>query len=359
MPFSRPTILEIQTRLRADFKSQLPDFDPYLPRSVIAGLINSYAGAVHELNGRLELAARNAFADTADLEDLKRIGEIHGVTQWGGAKTTAAFVYLGTESTVIPAGTFHTNANGYRYTNPILGTVNASGFVAISVEAVDIGTEYNMGVGTVVELEEPITGITPGSGESPLGGHDGANAQSDDEYRAAVLAQLRRRPQGGTRYDFERWVYESSSEWTRVWILDPATGSNLISVYCVDDTLDEDGNLIAPIASHYTATEDYIKTAYRRPLCADVQVQSPSLLVDIDPNITLTPNTTDVQEAIAQEIIQFLIREAEIGGTLIWSALNEVISRAAGETDHTLTSPSGNVALSAGQLHVIGQPVFS
>jgi uncharacterized phage protein gp47/JayE len=363
VPFTRPTIEEILSRLQGDFDAQLPDFDPFLPRAVLLAKLNAYGAAVHELNGRLERAARNAFADTAELEELERIGEAFGVTRNPGVVALGNVRIYGDYATAdpLPIGTVFVNANGLRYYNPYGPLTIAAGtaFKGFTVYAMEVGSQYDMPIGAAIELEEPVTGWTAGSGEvysSPIAG--GLAPETDDAYRARVLARLRRRPQGGTRYDFERWMFESSSEWTRVWIVDPPSGSNVIDIFAVDDTLDPDGLLITPAAGSYTAAQAYIDADYRRPLCADVDVQAPTL-IDLDPSITLVPNTTAVQDAVKQEIVQHLIRVAEVGGTLIKSELDAAISRAAGETSHTTTVPTGDVALSAGQLHVIGQPVFS
>lgn len=351
--------------MRGDFLAELPDFDPFLPRSVLGSLIKAQTAAVHELNGRIERAARNAFADTAEETELERIGALYGVSRDQGGIAAGSLYIQGTVGTSIPTGTFFVLANGLRYQYTGGGVVVANDptlaldVAHVVIEATARGAEYNLDAGTSIELEEPISGITPGTGTVEGGGiAGGSDLEELETYRANVLDTIRQRPQGGTLHDFERWTFESNLGFTRVWVIPPAAGSNLIEIYAVDDKLDPDGNSIFPIGALYSAAEGYVDADHRRPLCADVSVSAPTP-VDLDPAITLTPNTAEVQAAVKEEIIQLLIREAEIGGTLPLTHLEEVVSRAAGETERAITSPVSDVSVSPGELLVIGTPVFS
>lgn len=359
MPSDRPDITEIFARMQADFVGVLPDFDPFLPRSPILGFITAEAAGVHELNGRLTRVERNAFADTADLEGLSRIGDPHGITHSvSGEKAAGVATYLGTSGTAIPDETFHVTAAGVRYQSTALATIGAGGSVSVPLEAVLVGSNANLPVSASIDLEEPISGITAAAATIETAVTGGEDPELVEDYRDRVVAHLRRREQGGTLTDFERWVFESiSGGWTRVFVLKPATGSNLIQIYAVDDAGDPDGNAITRAAGDYTTAFDYIDADHRRPLCADVQVDAPTL-IDLDPLITLTPNTTAVQDAVKAEIVEFLIRAQTTTGTPPpKSALDEAISRAGGETDHTTTSAVPS--LSSDELLVIGTPVFS
>lgn len=368
MPFERPTVQEILTRMQSDFRDVLPDFDPFLPRSVLLAMITSQTAAMHELNGRLERASRNHFADTAELEELERIGEIYGIPRNFGSKASGAIVYIGDDNTEIPLGTFHVTANDQRYISTVGGEqIGVTGVAAFTVEAVEVGRRFNLPSGTAMELEEPISGITPGSGQvsilgvgGPLAG--GADDEGLEAYRARVLAHIRKLPQGGSLNDFERWAFEapisSSVQWTRVFVLKPPALSNVIQIYAVDDTLDATGDAINGVTQDYLDTFNYIDGDDRRPLCADLQVDPP-VLVTLTPSITLVPNTTIVQDAVRAEVRELLIREGKIGGTLFKSALDEAISRAAGETDHTTTIPAGDTTVAADELLTPGTFIFS
>lgn len=364
MPLDRPSLDEIFARMQANYQAAAPDLDPYLPRSMTFALLAAQAAAVHSLYGRLEHTVRNAFEDTAGLEELVRRGEIRGMPSRSlGVKATGFVRFSGDDATFVPDGTIVVDGNGNRYrAGPDAVIVDE---VVLDVTATVVGEEQNLPLGTAVELEEPIPGIYPGTGQvtnldysnNGLGG--GRDPESAEEFRRRLLRVIRRPAQGGTLEDWRRWGFESDSDWTRIFVTPPAAGSNVIQLWAVDDTLDlVDGSAIAPAAGVYTNAEDWID-ANRRPLLADFTFQAPTL-VDLDPAITLTPNTTEVQDAVKEEIIQLLIREADVGGSIPLSHFREVISRAAGETDSDLTSPvTDPVTVNAGELLVLGTPVFS
>jgi uncharacterized phage protein gp47/JayE len=364
MAFTRPTVAEILDRIRGDVKGVLVDFDPFAPRTAILALIMSQTAQIHELNGRLERAARNHFGDTAELDDLVRLAAEEGLTQTLGAKAQG-FARFALAAEVVPAptaGLFLVNAAGDRYVALTFPWIAALASYVPQIQAVESGEKYNLAAGSAIDLEEPFTGIAAGLGQvrpAPDEVSAGTNDETTEAFRDRYLLHKRRAPQGGTLTDFERWTFESiANAWTRVFVVKPAALSNLVSVYAVNDAADAAGNAINRAAGDYTTAFTYINADHRRPLCADVQVAAPTL-VALDPAITLIPNTTAVQDAVKGEIVQFLIRTATIGGTVVHSQLAEVISRASGETSSALTSPAADKTHSAGQLPIIGTPVFT
>lgn len=363
MAVDRPTIAEILARVQGDFRANLPDFDPYLARSELYAELAAMSAGMHVLNGRILGVARNHFIDQCDEEHLARagdqIGEPRSYAQQAGPGSAQ---YSGVDSTYIASGTYHVNANGVRF-QQLGGATVSGGTVTVSLIAVEAGSDGNMALSTAIELEEPIDGITAGSGAITLALEGGTDDQAVEDYRAEVQDRWSFRGQGGSVRDFLRWMRESGPGlWTRIFLVRPATGSNLINMYAVDDSQDPDGNLITRATADYDDAEDWIKQDHIRPLCADLHVQAPTLM-NLNPAITLTPNTTAVQAAVKEEIIRLLIRDFPgpdgIAGTLYKSHLDEAISRAAGEITHTTTSPTGDVAYGAGELPVIGTPVFS
>lgn len=364
MPFDRPTVQEILSRIQGDVKGVLVDFDPYAPRTTTLALITALTAQSHELNGRLERAARNHFGDTAEFDELERLAAQEGLTRQLGAKAQG-YVRFALSDEIVPAptaGLFLVNAEGARYVALTFPWVSSLGSYVPQVEAVLSGEAYNTAAGASIDLEEPFAGIAAGLGQvrpAPDEIAGGSNGEGQEAFRDRYLEHKRRAPQGGTLTDFKRWVFDSiPGGWTRVFVVKPVTGSNLIQIYAVNDAADVAGIAINRGAGDYTTAFNYIDADHRRPLCADVQVDSPTL-VNLSPSITLSPNTTPVQDAVKQEIINFLIRTTSIGGTLIYSQLAEVVARAAGEVDSTITVPSANVGVSAGQLHVIGTVSFS
>jgi uncharacterized phage protein gp47/JayE len=95
-----------------------------------------------------------------------------------------------------------------------------------------------------------------------------------------------------------------------------------------------------------------------RPVTADSVVFAPTpQAVDVIFS-ELSPNTSAVQAAITEEVLAQIARDAEPGGTLRKSRLNEATSRAAGEGYHTMSVPAGDVTFAAGVIGIPGTVTF-
>jgi len=90
-----------------------------------------------------------------------------------------------------------------------------------------------------------------------------------------------------------------------------------------------------------------------RPLMVDVSVFAPIRVV-VDFDIRLRPNTPGVQAAVQNELLDLFRRESQPGQTILLSHINEAISIAAGEVDHTRVSPRENITLAENEIAVLG-----
>jgi Uncharacterized homolog of phage Mu protein gp47 len=118
--------------------------------------------------------------------------------------------------------------------------------------------------------------------------------------------------------------------------------------FMMDDTYD-DG---IPLSSNVTTVGAYIEA--RRPITATVNVVSP-VADPLDFTIALVGgDTSAVRAAVEANIRDLILREAEPGGTLRLSRINEAISLASGEFDHVLMNPIANVSESTGYITTMG-----
>ena len=92
-----------------------------------------------------------------------------------------------------------------------------------------------------------------------------------------------------------------------------------------------------------------------------VNVTAPALTANtVTVTITdLSPDTSDVRDAIEAELADFFLREAEPGGTIRISRLREAISQAAGEASHTLVSPSADYTDDADEISIFSALVVT
>ena len=158
MPFARPTLAELVTRVRGDLRSKLEVSGSLLRRAMIDVIAAVMAGVAHALYGYLAWLARQLFASTAEREALIAAAAAYGITPVPAAFAAGNITATGTNGSVIPAGTIYRYdaATSYRVTT---GQTIASGTATVPVTAVLAGAAANLPAGTAVSLESPIAGV--------------------------------------------------------------------------------------------------------------------------------------------------------------------------------------------------------
>ena len=89
------------------------------------------------------------------------------------------------------------------------------------------------------------------------------------------------------------------------------------------------------------------------PVTAAVTAYAP-IADTLAPTIAVTPNTAAVQAAVQAELEAYVLRTSAPDTTHYLSQINEAISLAAGEVDHTLHLPAADVVVPPGHLLVLG-----
>jgi uncharacterized phage protein gp47/JayE len=348
MAFTRPTLEELNTRMQADIESRLTDGNKLLRRSVLKIIATVFAAAVHLLYGFLNWVYKQSFPDTAEGENLERWANIWGITRIPAEFSQGNVTFTGDNGTDIPASTEIQLSNGTVYTTDALGTI-AAGTVTIAVTASVAGPDSDAEAATAISLSSPISGVTSQGVVATGGLTGGLVEESDEDLLTRLLARIQNAPHGGNEADYVAWAKEVAGV-TRAWVLPAYLGLGTVGVTFVRDN---DTGSIIPSAGEVSDVQDYIDDPSRRPVTADVTVFAPTA-VPLNFTINVTPGTAAVKAAVEAELEDLILREAEPGGTILLTHIEEAISLAAGETDHILTVPSGDVTVTSTQLSTMG-----
>lgn len=355
MPFTRPTLGEIGERIAGDLESRLPGADARLRRSVLAVLGRTEAGAVHGLYGFGEFVARQVFPDTAETEFLDRWARVWGIARKPAWPASGSVVAAGTDGAVIPAGTVLQRGDGQRFVTAAEATI-AAGTATLAVSAEAAGLDGNTMAGTKVTFASPVADV---EGTATVAG-DGLVQGSDQEGDATVLARtlgrIQEPPHGGAGHDYLAWALDRDGhgvDVTRAWVRAGEYGPGTVTVrFVMDDTYAD----AIPLQADLDAVAAWI--APLKPVTAKVYVVAP-VAVPIGFSIAgLVPATQPIREAIEAELRDLVRREAAPGATLLVSHVREAISVAAGEADHRLLAPAGDMALAPGAIAVFGGIVW-
>ena len=362
MPFIRPSLETLITRTAAQVAAKM-GLGPLLPASVQYVLARVVAGQSHLAHGHISWAARQIMPDTAESEFLGRWAHVWDVPRKDATKATGEVTFTGTGTALIPAGTKLVRADGLQFVTDVAVNLVAGTATDVAITASATGASYNTAAGVELALVSALDGVnSPATIEADASG-DGTTGGNAEETDKSLLARLLRRirnpPHGGAPADYEAWALEVAGV-TRAWTLPLWLGEGTVGLAFVRD---DDTGSILPSAGEITTVRDYIEDRTRLPVTAALTVIAPTA-VDLDPAITLTPNTTAVQDAVSAALEDLLERTAKVATagathTTPNSAIREAVSTAVGETDHVLTSPTADGVTDPGELLVLGTPVYS
>lgn len=342
MPFERPTLPDLITRISADLKSRLERTSPALRRAVRYVFSYVLSGAVHMLHGFLQYLARQLFADQSEDAYLVRQASLFGLSKGAATFASGSVTAVGTNGTVIPVNTVLRRADGAEFTTQ--GSVTVSfGVALIPVIAVLAGAAGNTDGTTVLTFESPIAGVNAEVTVNVGAIVGGADQETTEALRVRLLQRLRHPPEGGAEEDYRTWALGVPGV-TRVWVYPQADGAGTVTVRFMRDDDLGDG---FPSGGEVTEVQAYIDE--RRPVTASVTVLAPVVKL-WSPTILITPDTPELRAAIEAEIEDLFLRVGEPGGTIKLWQLEDAINDVVGLTDYTVASPVADLTHEADEL---------
>jgi len=353
VPFARPTLAELITRVGADLRGRLEVDGPILRRAMADVLSAVWAGAVHTLFGYLDWLADQLFGDTAEREQLLRMAALYGITPTAATFATGNVTATGTNGTSIPAETILRldAATSYRVTT---GQVIAGGTATLPVEAVLAGVDANLAEAASLTFESPITGVNSTATVAVGDITGGVDEEGTEELRDRYLLRLREPPEGGADQDYEAWALAVAGV-TRAWVYPHELGLGTVVVRFVLDDPDT-GEVGFPTVGEVAAVQAALEA--ERPITAEVTAAAPVELA-VAFTIALDPDNADTRAAVTAELKDLLRRDAEPGdgagrGTILLSRIRTAIGVAEGVDDYTLTVPAADVVPAVGELPTVG-----
>jgi uncharacterized phage protein gp47/JayE len=344
VPFKRPTLSELITRVRDGIFSRL-SFEQ-LRRSDAEVYGKELAGTSHELHGHLQFIAQNAMYDTAIDEYLERHANIFlTVPRIAAEKAQGNVTFTGATGALILADTELIDVNGIEYLTDVdLTLVGGTGTVAVT--AFVGSADSNKLAGDILSLILPIDEVSSSVTVAAGGLVGGADIEDYEKLRARLSTRLKTPPQGGAKHDYVTWALEVAGV-TRAWVYPQELGDGTVTVRFVRD----DDVSIIPDAGEVIDVFNYIDAL--KPVTADLFVVAP-VAVPLNFTIAVTPNTALVKAAVEAELRDLLQREAEPGGTILLSHIRESISIAAGESNYVMTVPAADVTNTTGNISTFG-----
>jgi len=357
MAYDKPTLSEQISQMKTALEVYLGTSEARLQLSYLNTIGISTAGAINGLYGYADYIADQVFIDTADTENLERWAAIWGIARTPAIKAEGSTVnFVGSNGSFIAEGTELKRSDDVRFVTTADATIPVAGNIDVAVEASSAGVDGNTDAGIKLTLVSPPLGITSTATVGGLGILGGKDQGTDDELRLDIYDRIQTPPQGGAADDYVTWALEVDNV-TRAWVYtpdtDPATPIGEIYILFMMDTKYEDG---VPQQVDIDEVTAYINE--KRPVTAQFTVSAPSIQ-EVDFTLQIVPDTADTRATVENELNTFFTREAEPGGTLRLSRIQEAISLAVSEDYHYLTTPSNDVTSPDYTLSVLGTITWS
>ncbi len=361
MPLNRPTLLTLIDRIAGDVTSSLTGASTLALRSVLRVFVRVVAGAIHLVYGYIDNLTEQLFIKTASSSYLDQIGSEYGVNRTAAAKAAGITTATGTNGSIIPIGTELQNTTGYVYTTDVAVTITA-GTALLAITASVAGVASNDVAGASLTLTSPIIGVNTATTVDSNAVSNGADEETDMNYRTRLLARKSQPPHGGSNNDYIMWAKEVAGV-TRAWVQEQYQGVGTLALYFVrdgDTNIFPGGTEIATVTSYITQhTNAATGQVIGLPVTAlpGFFVFAPTQLT-VDFNIGIYPNTSAVQTAIRAELVDLFLREGGPGKTIYLSQIREAISLATGEERHRLNSPVVDSSTAYNELQIVGTITF-
>jgi len=217
MSFRRDTLTVLTNRIYANYSSLFRPLDRTPRHSLLKVFSAVDAGIYHQLLGDLDFLSLQIFPDTAEGEFLRQHWSAH-VPPLHAAAASGDIDMTGLPGRGVPAGVLFAASSGERYYNEAASLLDPDGRAIVSVRAQNPGAQANLAPGESLSI---VSSIPPGvdSAATVRGGgiSGGADAETDEEYLARVLARLRNPARYGKPGDFAAWAMDSSPEVTSAW----------------------------------------------------------------------------------------------------------------------------------------------
>jgi len=351
MPFIRPTLKDLISRIENDIQSRLPGTDPKLRRTILNIIARTLSGAIHGLYGYLDWMSKQAIIDTAEAEYLERWANIWGIIRKISVKAQGNITLTGNDGSLIQAGTLLQRSDLTEFVTDMDATI-ASGTATVAATAKQGSKDGNTVASSALSFVVPVSGVNNIATVDVNGIIGGVDQENDTDLRTRLLNRIQKPPQGGNANDYISWALEVAGV-TRAWSFPLENGDNSIAVRFMMDDIYGDG---IPQPTDVTTVQNYIDLL--RPVTTQLFVVAP-IPVTQNFDIILTPGNATVQSAVQAELKDLLLRDVSPGGVLRVSRINEAISLAAGETDHVLNTPAADINYVSGNIPVMGNITWS
>lgn len=230
----------------------------------------------------------------------------------------------------------------------------------LGVEAQSFGVNTNQALNTLLTLQSPIAGVDNIAGVDSVGLIDGLDQETDESLRSRLLDRLRN-PVAHFNVSDITSVAKEIVGVTRVFVQEVTPALGQVTIYFMRDNDDDP----IPSAAEITEVKDIILTIKpANTASVDVIVLAPTPISTAFTFSAISPDTTTMRTAIEDNLEQFFseetVLETDVTETAYLTAIQNTVDTANGDSliSFTLSTPSGDITITTGEIATLGTVTF-
>ena len=300
-----PTVAEIKARIVSDIESQIGQTTPFLPKSFNRVIAGAFAGAIILLYQAALWVYKQIFPETADYDALILLGRLVGLSPTRAVASVITANGFGTTGeSVLTGTTLFKSDSGIIYKVTTGGTI-AGGYALCTLTSQTAGEVSNIADGATLSIVTADTVLT-GSATVVDTTTDGDDEETEEHFRARVVARYKKRHTGGSPSDYELWGLEAPHF---IWV-SPVAGDEPGEVWVygeVDNQTDgiPDSSQLATLLT-YIETDPETGLESRRPIGDEVTCLPITRKV-FDFTINIRDATTSIKADIETALSDYLL----------------------------------------------------
>lgn len=312
-------------------------------------LLYPVAEQIFILQNRIITLSTNTFALTAAGEYLDRKVAEQGLTRRQGVFSKGVVRITGDVGADILQGA-KVAAGNVLFAVDEYAAVPENGYIDVEVTCIETGSKGNVKAGTINRFPVTLPGLTAVENMSEFTG--GYDEESDADLLERYLEKVSRPNVSGNKYHYIEWAKEVIGVGD-VRVIPLWNGEGTVKVVIVDaDNQPADAELISKVQAHIEE---------RRPIGANVTVESASAL-GISISVKLTAeDTPDIQQKIEEAVKEYLSEDALKKAYVSFAKIGSLILSASGVEDYTdlkVNNGTANISIADGAVPVLESVVF-
>lgn len=291
-----------------------------------------------------------SFVDETSGRFIDKNAAGYGITRKPGTAASALLTFTGSAGTTIPAGTLCVTQDGLGFATDEALTLGEDGRGTVTATADAVGTAYNVPAGTIVSMQQAVSGVTALTNEEAAAG--GTDPETDAALFSRLDAYKKTPPTSGNDRHYHQWALAvngvGAASVIRCW-----DGPGTVKVIIADMALRPvEEELRAEVAA-------YIET--QRPVTAEVTVES-AAGVPVEVSVTVTTDGTvsklNTEKELTERLAEYLGEIAFTeGAEVVYNRVLAIVMNLPGVTDCADLLVGGgtdNVPLDTDEIPMLG-----